>query len=287
MKKTTNTVNVMGVEIARFNHQDLFDFIKNGLVGSNKIMIAKCPSEFIKRANENIEFNEVLEKSGLSIADGVGVLWASKYLSLPASKNKFIRTFQAILQMVLTGASLVFRPSSARAVLPERLSGAEAFGTMMSAAEEAKKGVYFFGSRKAILEGAVKKIKETYPQLILSGYHDGYSYKDAEIIEEINSSEAELLIVALGSPKQEYWIRDNFNKLATVKVAVGEGGTFDAISGAVKRAPKLIQKIGLEWLWRMFAAKNLTIEAPKRYKRIWNAVPVFIYDVVKWKIKNG
>ena len=92
--------------------------------------------------------------------------------------------------------------------------------------------------------------------------------------------------MAFGSPKQEFWIRDNLSKLKTVKVAVGEGGSLEFIAGNFKRAPKWMQKLGLEWLWRLFMNKSKS-DTGSRLKRIWRAVPVFIYTVVKYKIKNG
>ena len=89
----------------------------------------------------------------------------------------------------------------------------------------------------------------------------------------------DILFVAYGSPHQEFWIHRNLFKLNSVKVAIGVGGTFDFYAGKRKRAPKWMQKIGLEWLWR------LTGE-PKRLSRIWNATFVFARLVAKEKIKE-
>ena len=105
-------------------------------------------------------------------------------------------------------------------------------------------------------------------------------------VEEINKTDAKLLFVALGSPKQEYWIQENLERLKNVRVAVGEGGTLDRVANPAQKAPKWINSAGLEWLWRLCFNKSKT-ETRNRFQRFWNSVPVFIYEVVKWKIKHG
>ena len=101
--------------------------------------------------------------------------------------------------------------------------------------------------------------------------------------ERSTSSGAALLVVALGSPKQEYWIRDHLHRLRDVKVAVGEGGSLDFIAGDFRRAPNWLQRVGLEWFWRLFMNRNKT-GSVSRARRIWNAVPVFICRTVSWKL---
>lgn len=276
---------IFDIEIPANTFADIKKWVGDALKGEGQLFVAKAPSEFLVRAQENPEFKEALKEADLLISDGIGVLWAAKYLSLPLTKTPILKQLQAIWQMIYSGAALVFNHNYAKDVLPERLSGVEAMFTMLSAAEEVGGRVYFFGSRKEVLEGSVEVIKERFPKLVIAGTHDGYDFNDDEVIKDINKSGAALLIVALGSPKQEFWIRDNLSKLKTVKVAVGEGGSFDAVSGHTKRAPKFMQKIGLEWLWRGLFAPNLTTEH-HRMRRVWNAVPVFIARVVKYKLET-
>ena len=95
-----------------------------------------------------------------------------------------------------------------------------------------------------------------------------------------------MLVVALGSPKQEFWIRDNSPRLKSVRVAVGEGGSLDFIAGEFHRAPEWMQRIGLEWSWRLFMNKSRS-KTGSRPRRVWNAVPVFISHVVAWKLHHG
>src|SRR3989338_5352072 len=98
----------------------------------------------------------------------------------------------------------------------------------------------------------------------------GEDWDNRVIIEHINAVKPEILFVALGHGRQEKWIYENFEKLPSVKLAMGVGGAFDFFAGRIRRAPKLLRSVGLEWLWRL-------ILEPRRYGRILNAVLVFPY----------
>lgn len=126
-------------------------------------------------------------------------------------------------------------------------------------------------------EGVVEKVKEKLSTEIV-GIEHGYQDLD-KVIEKINEKKPEILLVGLGSPKQEKWIYENFKKMPSVKLAIGVGGAFDFISGRIKRAPKFFQKIGLEWFWRL-------ILQPRRIKRIYNGVIKLSWLALKNKINR-
>lgn len=126
-------------------------------------------------------------------------------------------------------------------------------------------------------EGIVEKVKERLNTEIVGTEH-GYQDLD-RVIVRINKAKPDVLLVGLGSPRQEKWIYENLKKMPSVKMAIGVGGAFDFISGRIKRAPKFLQKIGLEWLWRF-------ILQPWRIKRIYNGVIKFSWLVLKCKILN-
>ena len=131
--------------------------------------------------------------------------------------------------------------------------------------------IFLLGGKK----GVVEKVREKLKAEVVGVEH---GYQDLEkVIDKINKVEPEILLIGLGSPKQEKWIYDNLKKMPSVKVAIGVGGAFDFISGRVKRAPKILQKIGLEWLWRL-------ILQPRRIKRIYNGVIKLGWLVLKTKI---
>lgn len=276
-------LNILDVKVTQISAGELARELKE----DKKIFITKSNSEFLLRAIKNPEFAALLNTADLNIPDGVAVRWAAKYLSLPLTKVSGVRQVQAVWQMIKSGASLVLYPPYCTSPISHIIPGQECFNIMLEAAEDSKKGVYIFGAEKEILAKAIKELEERFPKLKIVGSHDGYSDKGSGVIEDINRSKAEILFVALGSPEQEYWIRDNWPQLKTVRIAVGEGGTLDFVAGASVRAPKCLNKLGLEWLWRLFFSPNRTTGAGSRMRRIWEAVPVFIFEVVKWKLRNG
>ncbi|MBD3282565.1 MAG: WecB/TagA/CpsF family glycosyltransferase [Candidatus Portnoybacteria bacterium] len=129
-----------------------------------------------------------------------------------------------------------------------------------------KNKIFLYGASPESLNKTKEKLK------IQKGEH-GYQ-NQKKVIEKIRKEKPEILIVALGSPKQEEWIYNNLKKIPTVKIAIGVGGAFDFISKTKPRAPKIMQKIGTEWLWRL-------IIQPKRIKRISKGVFGLTYLILK------
>jgi len=284
-------MKILDITINPITKSALFDKLSEILLSETTTTgIYKINTEFLVRAIGDSSFKGALNLPGLNIVDGRGVLWAARYLTLPVSDNHGIRLFQAVWQMFYSGAAIVFNPKFITYPVAENIPGVEALKLMLKAAEETGSEVFFFGATQHDLEAATKNIKKEMPRLKIAGSLNGYDFQKDSMMDPvsiINESGAKLLVVALGSPLQEYWIRNNLGKLPNVRVAVGEGGSLAFLAGTLRRAPKLAQKIGLEWLWRLFMNKSLTHQTGSRLKRVWNAVPVFIYEVVKWKIKNG
>lgn len=132
---------------------------------------------------------------------------------------------------------------------------------------------FLLGGKKGVAE----KVKEKLNTEIVGAEH---GYQDLnQVIEKINKANPDILLVNLGSPGQEKWIYYNLKKMPSVKVAIGVGGAFDFISGRIKRAPRPLQRTGLEWLWRL-------ILQPWRVKRIYNGVVKFGWLILKCKILN-
>jgi N-acetylglucosaminyldiphosphoundecaprenol N-acetyl-beta-D-mannosaminyltransferase len=139
--------------------------------------------------------------------------------------------------------------------------------------------IFIYGSKEAINKQAKEKLKLLYPGISIVGRCNGYIRKERmdKLINDINSSEADILFVGLGSPKQEKWIQEYLPKL-NVKVCQGIGGTLDTITGDTKRAPWYFQKAGVEWFYRL-------IKDPKRFRR-QAILPVFAIRVIKEKLKG-
>jgi len=141
--------------------------------------------------------------------------------------------------------------------LPERVTGIDLFYQLLSMAEKNHYSVYFLGAEKVIVDEAVRVLRKDYPELEVAGSHHGYFWeKEEAVVQEISTSGADMLFVAIQSPKKENFINKWHADLG-VKYVMGVGGTFDVTAGKVKRAPQWMQDYALEWLYRV-------IQEPRR-----------------------
>lgn len=203
---------------------------------SKPFFIATPNPEMLLESRKNLEFKKILQSTDLNIPDGFGIILTSYLNSTP---------------------------------LPQRVTGTDLMQKICKECPSAS-SIFLLGAAEGIAAKAAIKLKENNPALTIAGTFPGSANPTAapEIIKKINNSNAEILFVAFGAPKQELWLAHNLPHLKTVKVAVGVGGAFDFIAGVKRRAPKIMQKTGLEWLFRL-------IIQPSRIKRIYNAVIKF------------
>lgn len=240
-----NTVDVLGVSISNITMEEARRKVKE-FVKSNEFHSIYTPNpEIIMLAKQDECFHKILEQADLVVPDGIGVVIASKL----KKGDK----------------------------LPERVAGYDLVqNTMKDAVKEGYK-YYFFGSKPGISQEAAIKMREAHPGIQIVGTRDGYfkPEDEADIIADINASGANILLVALGAPKQEKWIEANRHLMPNVRVAVGVGGSLDVMSGQVKRAPLAFQKLGLEWFYRL-------LKEPTRFKRML-VLPKFLIKVMFYK----
>jgi exopolysaccharide biosynthesis WecB/TagA/CpsF family protein len=157
----------------------------------------------------------------------------------------------------IDGVGVVFGGRLLGYSIPERVAGIDLFHRLLAHAETAGRSAYFLGAKPDVLEAAVVNIRTKYPGLNIAGYHHGYFWDDeAAIVDNIRSSGTDLLFVGIASPLKEQFI-DRWSEQLGVKFAMGVGGTFDVVAGKVRRAPEWMQKLGLEWLYRV-------IQEPRR-----------------------
>lgn len=282
-------MKIFNVRIDKYTKAQLRGALSGYLKGTKPAKISKINTEFLQRGLRDKNFLEVINSSDLNIVDGRGVLWAARYLTLPLNSSCSFRTLECVWQMIYSGMAIMIKPIFITYPIPEAIPGVEAFKLVMQAALGNNEGVFLFGASEENLKRAINNIKQEFPKIKISGSLNGYTYnkdKTIDVVAEINKTDAKILIVALGSPKQEYWINDNINNLKNIRIAVGEGGTLDRVANPSQKSPRFINQIGLEWLWRLFFNKSKT-ETRNRFQRFWKAVPSFIYQIVKWKIKNG
>ena len=231
-------IDIFGVKIDNLSFKESLlrveELVEKGRLGKPSFLV-KPNTEIITYAQGDKKFKDILNSADLATPDGIGLLLASRIIG-----NR----------------------------LKERVGGPELMESILGLAEQSGYSVFFLGSRPHVVEKLVKVIKTRFPKLKIVGFHHGYFKKDTMVIEEINNSKPDILFVALGFPNQEVWIYENLKKIK-VPLSIAEGGSFDFISGEVKRAPKGLRIIGLEWLSRLFTQPSRIIRQLALVKFIW------------------
>ena len=151
----------------------------------------------------------------------------------------------------IDGAGVVFAGRWLGLGIPERVAGIDLFHELLELAQRRQIPVFFLGAKEEGLDTAVSNIRRDYPSLIIGGWHHGYFWEDeASVVEKISASGAKMLFVAITSPKKEIFIQRWKDDLG-VQFVMGVGGTFDVVAGETKRAPVWMQRVGLEWFYRL------------------------------------
>lgn len=162
--------------------------------------------------------------------------------------------------------------------ITERVTGIDLMVALLDFANKHGESIFLYGAHPDVLKQLVAKIKSDYESIRIAGAIDGYTTKtEAEIATAINQAKPTFVFVALGFPKQEQWLARNYQHL-DCKVFQDVGGSFDVLSGTVKRAPELVVKMNLEWVYR-------SVINPKRLYRMIE-IPQFMYQAAKWHRKN-
>ncbi len=203
--------------------------------------IATTNPEFVMTAQQDEQFREVLWQADLCIPDGIGLVWASRWKRTP---------------------------------LPERVPGSELAYNLAEIAAQNNWSLFLLGAGAGIAEKAAAVLQAKYPELVIAGTFAGSPdpAQNEDILVRVNKSGAQMLFVAYGAPQQDKWIARNRTTLPHVRLAMGVGGSLDFISGKVKRAPRWLQNLGLEWLYRL-------IREPWRWRRML-ALPRFAFKVL-------
>ena len=233
-------VNILGVKVDMVNIKEAAEKIMN-FFDEDKFHSVYTPnSEIIMAAYRDKEFCDILNRSELLTADGIGVVYASKILGKPIN---------------------------------ERAAGYDIACEVLKKLNGTEHRLFLFGGKPGVAETAKEKLLQKYPELNIVGCRNGYFKEDEEegIIEEINSTGADIVFVCLGAPKQEKFI-DRYRDKLNVRVAMGIGGSLDVFAGTAQRAPDFFCKYGIEWLYRL-------LKDPKRIGRMMD-LPKFGITVV-------
>jgi bacterial polymer biosynthesis proteins, WecB/TagA/CpsF family len=228
--------NVLGVKIDKITMNETIDKAWGFMSDAEHFHYIFTPnSEIVMEAKSNEDLKNKLNSADLCIADGIGVVHASKILKDP---------------------------------VPERVAGFDLACELLAKMNETEKTAYFFGSAPGVCEAAIENLHVKYPKLKVAGFRNGYFTKEEEagIVADINEKNPNILLVCLGFPKQENFIFEYKDKLK-VSLALGVGGTLDVLAGKAERAPEFFINHGLEWLYRL-------LKEPKRAFRMI-ALPKF------------
>ena len=156
-----------------------------------------------------------------------------------------------------------------------RVTGVELSAYLINHVGTTGKSVYFYGAKQEVLDALIAKVKADYPEINIVGSHNGYGNCDDQVFEEIVSLQPDLVLVALGIPRQEILINKYLDKFSK-GIFIGVGGSFDVLSGTKKRAPAIFCKLNLEWLYRI-------MKEPKRFSRFFRSNVRFISKIRKIK----
>lgn len=194
--------------------------------------------EIVEVCREDPEAMEAVKNASLVIADGIGVIYGAKIMKTP---------------------------------LKEKLPGVEYAMRLMEKMAESGKSLFLLGAKPGVAEEAARRLQEQYSGLRIAGTHDGYFKEDETVVQAIRESGADVVFVCLGAPKQEKWMLKN-GEATGAHLLLGLGGCLDVFSGTVQRAPKVFQKLGLEWFYRL-------IKNPSRAGRMMK-LPLFLVHVM-------
>jgi N-acetylglucosaminyldiphosphoundecaprenol N-acetyl-beta-D-mannosaminyltransferase len=239
---------IAGIEIDNLSEDEALDRIEQLILGGGSHYMAVVNAAKVVSASRDARLRRMLMKGDLVTADGMSVVWAARLLGRR---------------------------------LKGRVTGIDVFERLIERAAERGWAIYFLGAREHSVETLVERLRARHPRLRVAGYRNGYFEDDESdsIAEAIKRSGADLLFVGMGSPAQEKWIEENLEKTG-VKFALGVGGSFDHVSGLVPRAPRWMQRAGLEWLHR------LAREPRRLWRRYLVGNTLFILLVAKQMIKG-
>lgn len=235
-------MEILGIRVDEVDKAASLDLIRTRLSlprpSRGFAQVVTLNPEGIMLAREDAALKNIIAQAALVTPDGSGLLWAANQLGRP---------------------------------LKERVTGIDLLEDIAGLAGRAGWRVYFLGAKPGYAQLAAEALKSRYPGLIVAGVENGYfREREATVLAAIQAAEADILFAALGMPYQEHWLYEHQGELQGL-VALGVGGSFDVLAGKVKRAPRLWQKLCLEWLWRL-------LSDPRRWRR-YLALPRFMAAV--------
>ncbi len=239
-------VKILDIPIDNLDLSQAIEIITEFIKDGKTHLVVTPNSEIVNKACFDKKLKQILSRADLSIPDGIGLVWAARWLSIP---------------------------------LKGRTSGIDLLEKIFEYSILKNWQIYLLGTKSDIIKKLKMKLEKKYSGIKIVGIHSGYFTEEEEenIISEINKSNAKILLVGMGSPCQEKWLYDNLSKLC-IPVCMGIGGSFDVLSGNISRASLKIRQWGFEWLYRL-------IREPWRIKRQAGLI-AFMFKIFKKKMKK-
>ncbi len=233
------TIDILSIPVWNVTLEEACAFVFKCVEEGRAASIATANAEMLMKAQADGELAEILRQADMVVPDGAGVLWAAEQQGM---------------------------------CFKERVAGIDLACRILAEAAVRQSPVYLLGGADGVAGQAAANVEKKIGKLHLAGIHSGFFSSDEEqrIIDDIRRGGTQILLVALGVPKQEKWIHDHLYELGPC-VCMGVGGTFDVLSGHISRAPEWMQRHRLEWLYRL-------MKEPSRIKRM-TALPRFVAAV--------
>ena len=209
--------NVLGVQYDNVTMAEALDTARALLQRPEASYCVTPNAEMAYEALQDESFRAILNEASLVLPDGAGVVLGAKILKTP---------------------------------LQEKVAGIDFAANLLGVLEETGGRLYLLGGKPGIAEQAAENMKKTHPKLCICGTADGYFKDEAPVIARINEARADVVFVCLGAPKQECFMHDHRAEL-NVRLMIGLGGSLDGFAGTVRRAPKWMIRLQLEWLYRL------------------------------------
>jgi N-acetylglucosaminyldiphosphoundecaprenol N-acetyl-beta-D-mannosaminyltransferase len=234
-------ISILGVPVDCVTMQSAIDFVDETIARGDHGTVVAVNPEKVMKARKDPALLSLLEASTLLIPDGIGIVWAARFLGLART---------------------------------ERVPGSDLMPALCQNAAVRGHRLFLYGASSESNRGAIDALRARYPRIRIVGGRDGYVTPDQmpSLLAEINDSGANIVFVALGSPRQEQWMRRYAGQLSA-NICQGVGGTFDVLAGRVRRAPKAWRDLNLEWAYRLLAQ-------PRRILR-QTALPAFVWQVLR------
>lgn len=244
-----NRITILNTKVDNLSMQQTLQRIENSIIRNDNLHHVVVNASKMVAMQTDFKLRQSVNSCDLINADGQAVVWASRILGQP---------------------------------LKERVAGIDLMENLVELAHKRNYKIFFFGAKEEVVKKVVSNYTIKYSKNIIAGYRNGYFKKEdeAKIAQQISDSKADILFVAISSPAKENFLHDNKEILKGINFVMGVGGSFDVVSGTVKRAPLWMQNIGMEWFYR-FA------QEPKRmWKRYLIGNIKFILLVIREKFRN-